>query len=90
MWTQESIAAGVEAARSVVRGDGADLILVSADEKRGRVELRLDVTNLHCEAGGACLLPGRMLSGMIAARLQEHLEGEFELRLEDPREQAGA
>jgi hypothetical protein len=85
MWSQEAINAGVEAARSVVRGDGADLILVKADEKRGRIDLRLDVTNLNCD-DGTCLLPGRMLEGMIAAKLQEHLDGEFELRLEDPRQ----
>jgi hypothetical protein len=87
MWTQESIDAGVEAARSVVRGDGADLVLVKADEKRGSIDLRLDVTNLHCE-DGTCLLPGRMLEGMIIAKLQEHLEGEFELTLHDPRQDA--
>lgn len=87
MWTQQAIDAGVEAARSVVRGDGADLVLVEADEKRGRIDLRLDVANLHCESG-TCLLPGRLLEGMIAARLQDHLEGEFELHLEDPREKA--
>lgn len=85
MWTQQAIEAAVEAARVVVRGDGADLVLVDADEKRGEVRLRLDVANLHCD-DGTCLLPGRMLSGMIAAQLQEHLDGEFELVLEDPRE----
>ena len=85
MWSQQAIEAGVEAARTVVRGDGADLILVKADEKRGRIELKLDVTNVNCDTG-TCLLPGRMLEGMISAKLQEHLEGEFELRLEDPRQ----
>ena len=87
MWTQEAIDAGVEAARSVVRGDGADLTLIRADEKRGRIDLRLDVTNLNCEAG-MCLLPGRVLEGMIAAKLQEHVDGEFELHLEDPRQKS--
>ncbi len=87
MWSQESIDAGVEAARSVVKGDGADLILVKADERRGRIDLRLDVTNLNCD-DGHCLLPGRLLEGMITAKLQEHLEGEFELRLEDPRQKS--
>ena len=87
MWSNELIAAGVEAARSVVRGDGADLKLVSADEKRGEIRLFLDVSNLHCE-GGTCLLPGHMLEGMVLARLQEHIEGEFELHLEDPRQAA--
>ena len=87
MWTQESVAAAVEAARSVVRGDGADLKLVSVDEKRGQIDLLLDVANLRCE-DGTCLLPGRLLEPMIMARLQEHIEGEFELHLEDPRQQS--
>lgn len=87
MWTEDAVAAGVEAARSVVRGDGADLILVGADERRGEISLRLDVANLRCD-DGTCLLPGRMLEGLIMSKLQEHLEGEFELRLEDPREAA--
>lgn len=87
MWNEQTISEALDAARSVVRGDGADLELVSADEKRGRIALRLDVTNLHCE-DGTCLLPGRLLEPMIMARLQEHIEGEFELALEDPR-QAG-
>ena len=84
MWTQQAIDAGVEAARTVVKGDGADLILVNADAKRGRIELKLDVTNLTC-TDGTCLLPGRLLEGMITSKLQEHIEGAFELRLEDPR-----
>ena len=84
MWTPEAIEAAVGAARVVVRGDGADLVLVNADEKRGEVTLRLDVTNLHCD-NGTCLLPGRMLEGLIIAELQQHLDGEFELVLEDPR-----
>lgn len=85
MWSQQAIDAGVEAARSVVRGDGADLILVKADEKRGRIDLRLDVTNLNCD-DGTCLLPGRLLEGMIVAKLQDHIEGEFDIHLEDPRQ----
>lgn len=85
MWDQATIEAGVEAAQSVVRGDGALLKLVNTDEKRGQIALLLDVTNMHCEEG-TCLLPGRMLEGMILAKLQEHIEGEFELSLKDPRQ----
>ena len=85
MWTDQTIDAGVEAARIVVRGDGADLKLVRADEKRGQIKLLLDVSKLHCE-DSTCLLPGRLLEGMIMAKLQEHIEGEFELVLEDPRQ----
>ncbi len=85
MWDQVTIEAGVEAAQSVVRGDGALLKLVKADEKRGQIDLLLDITNMHCE-DGTCLLPGHMLEGMILAKLQEHIEGEFDLSLEDPRQ----
>jgi hypothetical protein len=85
MWSQQAIDAAVDAARSVVRGDGADLILVKADEKRARIDLKLDVTHLTCD-DGTCLLPGRLLEPMIAAKLQEHLEGELEVHLEDPRQ----
>ena len=88
MWNERTIAEAVEAARSVVSGDGADLALVSADEKRGRIALRLDVTNLHCD-DGTCLLPGRLLEPMIMAKLQEHIEGEFVLALDDPRQAGG-
>lgn len=89
MWTKQSIDDAVEAARSVVRGDGADLVLVEANEKRARIELCLDVSNLHCD-NGACLLPGHLLEPMIMARLKDHVDGEFELRLQDPRTHAGA
>ena len=85
MWDQVTIEAGVEAAQSVVRGDGALLKLVKADEKRGQIDLLLDITNMHCE-DGTCLLPGHMLEGIILAKLQEHIEGEFDLSLEDPRQ----
>ena len=83
-WTQEAVDASVEAARAVVRGDGADLVLVKADARRARIDLKLDVENLTCD-DGTCLLPGRLLKPMIEAKMREHLEGEWELRLEDPR-----
>lgn len=86
MWTQAAIDQAVEAARSVVRADGGDLVLVEANDKRGRVILRLDVTNVNCDAAdGSCLLPGRMLQPMMVRLMEPHLGGEFELRLEDPR-----
>ena len=87
MWDQETIDASVEAARTVVRGDGADLVLVKADARRARIDLKLDVENLNCD-DGTCLLPGRLLAPMIEAKMREHLPGEWELRLEDPRTQA--
>jgi hypothetical protein len=86
-WTQSTLDASLEAARTVVRGDGADLVLVKADERRARIDLKLDVENLTCE-DGTCLLPGRLLKPMIEAKMREHIAGEWELRLADPREGA--
>lgn len=84
MWTEEAVNAGVAAARSMVSADGADLILVKADARRARIDLKLDVTHLNCE-DGTCLVQGRLLHDLIAAKLQEHLPGEFEVRIDDPR-----
>jgi len=88
MWTEDAINAGVADARAMVSADGADLILVKADERRARIDLRLDVSNLTC-ADGSCLVQGKLLESMITARLQEHLAGEFEVRIEDPRRAQG-
>jgi hypothetical protein len=84
MWTADDVAVALEAARGLVTSDGADLILVAADPRTARIELRLDVDGAHCETG-ACVLPGEMLQPLIAAALAATLDGEFELRLHDPR-----
>lgn len=83
-WTADAVAAALDAARALVRSDGADLVLVAADARAARIELRLDLDQAHCETG-ACVLPGEMLEPMIAAVMGRHLPGEFELRLIDPR-----
>lgn len=88
MWTADDVAAAVEAVRALVRSDGADLVLVHADPRTARIELRLDVTDAQCQTG-ACVLPGGILEPMIAAALARHLAGEFELRLHDPRVTSG-
>lgn len=84
MWTPDDVAIALESARTLVTSDGADLILVAADPRTARIELRLDVGCAHCETG-ACVLPGDMLQPLIAAALARTLDGEFELRLHDPR-----
>jgi hypothetical protein len=84
MWTPDDVAAALESARALVTSDGADLILVAADPRTARIELRLDVGGAHCETG-ACVLPGEMLRPLIEAALAQKLDGEFELRLDDPR-----
>ena len=88
MWTEEAVNAGVAAARTMVSADGADLILVKADARRARIDLKLDVTNLTCE-DGSCLVQGRQLHDLISSKLQEHIAGEFEVRIDDPRTAQG-
>ncbi|HSV78700.1 MAG TPA: hypothetical protein VLK85_05780 [Ramlibacter sp.] len=85
-WNSPAVQRAVEAARELVRADGADLELVSADERRGRIVMRLDVSGLRCEDGGACLVPKALLEPMLLAAMQRELPGEFELRLQDPRQ----
>ena len=88
MWTEQQILSALDAARCVVRADGADLELVAADPRRSRITLRLDVTHLRCDDGGACLVPKHLLVPLIAAQVQQVIAGEVEVRLEDPRESA--
>ncbi len=83
---EKSVQAAVEEARGLVRSDGADLLLVKADPGMARIDLRLDVTNLNCDAeDGACLVPPPMLFKLVEATFQRHIAGEFELRIDDPR-----
>ena len=78
------IDAALEDARSLVRSDGADLLLVEADAKAARIVLRLDVSDASC-ATGTCVMPGEMLEPLVFEALARHLPGEFELQLLDPR-----
>jgi len=84
-WDSSAVERAVEAARALVRADGADLELVSADARRARIVLRLDVAGLRCEDGGACLVTKQLLEPQLLAAMQRELSGEFELRLQDPR-----
>ena len=84
MWTQDAVDASVAAARAMVSADGADLILVKADARRARIDLRLDVSGLDC-GDGTCLVQGTLLNRMVTAAMKKHLSGEFEVRIDDPR-----
>ena len=66
----------------LVRGDGAALKLVSADPKTARVEIELDLSGVDCLE---CVLSPEMLEQMVGSSLAQHIRGEFELVLRDPR-----
>ena len=88
MWTEQQLAQAVDAARAVVQPDGADIELVAADLRRCRITLKLDVSGLGCDEGGACLVPKHLLLPLIASQVQHVIPGEVEVRLQDPREAA--
>jgi hypothetical protein len=83
----DAVSASVSEVQLLLRGDGADLVLVDADPKTARIELRLDLSNVGCED---CVLPPDLLREMITAALQKRLFEEFEVLVDDPRLAAGA
>lgn len=83
-WTTDIIASALAEARALVLSDGADLLLVEANEKAARIVMRLDVTNASCETG-TCVMPGEILQRLVADILARHLPGELELEIIDPR-----
>jgi NifU-like domain len=79
---QDSVRASVEDVQLLLRGDGADLVLVEANPKTARIALRLDLSGVSCEE---CVLPPDLLHQMIDDALHKRLAEEFEVVLDDPR-----
>lgn len=84
VWNDDALAAALDAARALVRSDGADLALVGSDAAAGEIELRLVLGDDAC-ATGACVMPAAMLEALIAAAVGRHLPGVVTVRLRDPR-----
>jgi len=70
----------------LLRGDGADLVLVHVDPKTARIAVRVDLSNVGC---AECVLPPDLLEEMMRAALQKQLREEFELVVDDPRADYG-
>jgi Fe-S cluster biogenesis protein NfuA len=78
----DAVAETVDEMASLLRSDGADLRLVSADPRTDRIELALELDGAECED---CVLPADLLRQMISDALSRRVAGEFELVLHDPR-----
>jgi Fe-S cluster biogenesis protein NfuA len=78
----EGVAEAVEEMGALLRLDGADLQLVSADPKTDRIEVALELGGVDCED---CVMPPELLRQMIADAVSRRVRGEFELVLRDPR-----
>ena len=79
---ETAVAVAVEETAALLRGDGADLRLVSADNKTARIRLALDLDDVTC---ADCVLPPDLLLEMLTAALNKRVPGEFEVVLDDPR-----
>jgi len=79
---EQAVASAVDETAELLRGDGADLVLVRADADLGRIELRLDLSDVACLD---CVVPPDLLEQMVMAELQRKVSGAFELVLDDPR-----
>jgi Fe-S cluster biogenesis protein NfuA len=82
MLDRDAVADTVDEMAALLRSDGADLVLVSADPKTDRIEISLELEGAECEE---CVLPADLLRQMINNALARRVLGEFELVLHDPR-----
>jgi Fe-S cluster biogenesis protein NfuA len=79
---QGAVVAAVDELARMLRADGGDLVLVSADPKIDRITLRLVLDDVSC---ADCVLAPDMLFDTVHAALERRVTGEFELVLDDPR-----
>ena len=78
----EGVNEAVSELARILRADGADLLLVSADAARDRIELQLKVEGASCQE---CILGPTELNEVILDSLRRRVPTEFELVLHDPR-----
>jgi Fe-S cluster biogenesis protein NfuA len=82
LWDTDALAAAVDETGRFLRADGADLVLVAADAKTARVQLRLVLDGVRCDD---CVLPPDTLRATIVDALQRRVPGEYEVVVDDPR-----
>jgi hypothetical protein len=78
----DAIASAVAELSRMLRADGGDLVLVSADSKIDRITLQLVLDDVSCEE---CVLPPDQLFETVQQSLARRVPGEFELVIDDPR-----
>lgn len=78
----DAVATAVGEVGRVLRADGGELRLVSADPVTLRVHLRLELEDVSC---ADCILAPDALRETIRASIATRVPGEFELVVDDPR-----
>ena len=76
------VAAAVDELAALLRADGGDLVLVEADPRLDRVEVRLELEGVECLD---CILPPAQLRQTIEQGIARRVPSEFELVVHDPR-----
>ena len=79
----DDVAAAVDELGSLLRADGGNLVLVSADPAIDRVEVRVVLDDVSC---ADCILPPAQLRATIEDAISRRVRGEFELLVNDPRD----
>ena len=77
------VAAAVDEVAGLLRLDGADLVLVAADAGLDRIDVRVVLDGVECLD---CVLPPEQLRATIEQSIQRRAPGEYELRVDDPRQ----
>lgn len=76
------MASAVDELAAIIRADGGDLVLVTADAAMDRIEVRLDLEGVSCLD---CILPPDQLRQVLQDGIARRVPSEFELVVHDPR-----
>jgi Fe-S cluster biogenesis protein NfuA len=77
-----AVASAVDELAAIIRADGGDLVLVTADAAMDRIEVRLDLEGVSCLD---CILPPDQLRQVLQDGIARRVPSEFELVVHDPR-----
>ncbi|MCU1374547.1 MAG: hypothetical protein JWO68_1833 [Actinomycetia bacterium] len=77
-----AVATAVDELAAIIRADGGDLVLVTADAALDRIEVRLDLDGVSCLD---CILPPDQLRQVLQDGIARRVPSEFELVVHDPR-----
>lgn len=81
--TAEALTAAVEEMRTLLQGDGGDLLIKEVNPAAARLHLVVDLANVECLD---CVVPPDMLRRLIVDSIAKKVPGELEVLIDDPRE----
>lgn len=79
----QAIQSAVEEMQTLMRADGADLVVKELNVPAARLHLVVDLANVECLD---CVVPPDMLRRIIQDSITKKYPGELEILIDDPRE----